>query len=234
MNHIAIALPCYDRPHMLMVQSLAQMMYFLGAHKAPTAMVSGSASIVTTARNNCIEAIENLEAKGTKVEWIFWLDDDMTFPKDVLVRLLRHDKDIVGATYCRRSPPYDVHGKTLSRKAESVHSGLVEMEGVPTGCLLTRRDIFKKLPKPWWRLGIDEEKKLQIGEDYMFSRHARELGYKLWLDVDLSKEIGHVAEKVLYPEADGWGGPENQAKLESAIVRATPIQVGLINGSSAN
>lgn len=229
--HIAVAIPCYDRPHIMTVFSFGRMMYTLGSHRAPMVTVTGSASIVTTARNNCIEAIESIEAKGTPVEWIFWLDDDMVFPHDTLIRLLRHNKDIVGATYCRRSPPYDVHGKTLAAAENgmplNVDTGLVEMVGMPTGILLTRRDIFKKLPKPWWRLGIDEAKQQQIGEDYMFSKMARDLGYQLWLDVDLSKEIGHVAEKVIYTEEDGWGGKEAQAEIEKRIV-APPVPKVLI------
>src|SRR5947208_1793411 len=39
-------------------------------------------------------------------EWLMFIDDDHTFPKDLLLRLLAHDKPVVGALYMQRMVPF--------------------------------------------------------------------------------------------------------------------------------
>jgi hypothetical protein len=34
-----------------------------------------------------------------------------------------------------------------------------------------------------------------IGEDYAFCKKVRERGCKIWVDLDLSREIGHIGSK---------------------------------------
>lgn len=207
MKHILIGIPCIDKPHMLTAQCLARMFYELGKARVATAIVSGNSSIISNARENIMLAMEEMEAKGIEFEYLFQIDSDMTFPPYVLGKLLSHQKDIVGCTYVRRSEPFDVLGRTINPVApKNYDTGLIEMQALPTGILLVKRDVFRKFPKPIWRIVADESIGRSHGEDYYFCAKARELGYKIWLDVDLSKEIGHVSEKVLFPEKDGWSG----------------------------
>src|SRR5215471_6859892 len=135
-GHVAICIPCLDKPYMEFTMSLSAMFWHLGKHSVPTVTCLGQSSIITHARDNILDAVEDLERKNVKIEWCFFLDSDMIFPNDVLFHLLSHQKDIVGCTYVRRTPPYDVHGRTLEGKMTVVDTGVMEVAALPTGCLL--------------------------------------------------------------------------------------------------
>lgn len=217
MKHIVIGIPCVDKPHMLFMQSMLRVFYEHGKVRLPTAIITASSSIICNARDNIIKGMLDIERAGTEVSHLFMIDSDMIVPPYVLLKLLSHQKDIVACTYVRRSSPFDVLGKTLSHEREEYHNGLIEMSAVPTGCLLINRRVLSHFKPPYWRLHHDEEHGITRGEDYFFCERVRELGYKIHLDVDLSKEIGHVSEKVLYPEQDGWSGSiDNQTPGLSA------------------
>lgn len=217
--HVAICIPVMDKPHMIFSQSLAQMMYQCGRFGTPTALIHQGGSLITRARNQILEQVEKFEAEGSNIEWLFWLDSDMVFPQYTLHALMQHQRDIVGCTYVRRSPPFDVHGKTLEGKPRDVtNEKLVELSALPTGCLLVRREVFRSLKKPYFRTLFREETPekpaLEYGEDYVFCSMARTAGYRIWLDAHLSKEIGHIAEKPLFPEQDSW--PEHREAMKAA------------------
>lgn len=139
-------------------------------------------------------------ALAAKADWLLWLDDDHTFPPDALLRLLAHEKPIVGANYPRRSrhriestahriearitqPPKSV---PLTPKPE----GLEPVAFMGFGLLLTKAEIFAKLRRPWFKWGPH-------GEDGYFCEQAIKAGYQPHVDHALSMEVGHIAETVL-------------------------------------
>jgi len=203
MDNLAICLPMQDDVSSAFCLSLVGVV--AATRSVRLVMVtSAGGSIVTKARDYCIEMVETSEASPQvgHIEWLMWFDDDMQFPPDTVERLLKREKDIVGCAYPRRKPPHDTLGKTIGGAPLIVNSGLVEMEGLGFGCILMKRNIFEKFRKPYFRLTFDEERGVTHGEDFYFCARARELGYKIWCDIDLSKEIGHVGEQVLYNQED--------------------------------
>lgn len=150
-------------------------------------------------RNLIMNGIAQLENQGIGIDWLFWLDSDMVIPPDTVNRLIAHGKDIVGASYVRRAPPYELLGKSLSGKPESV-KGLVEVKALPTGCLLIRRSVFHKIAQPYFKLGINANQ--IIGEDLLFCAEARDAGFQIWMDTDLTKEVGHIGSQTFYPPVD--------------------------------
>lgn len=105
-------------------------------------------SMITKQRNDIVEM-----ARRTGSDYVLFVDGDMMFPPDALVRLLQHDKDIVGATYCKRVPPYETLGRLFGDKPtdeELGRGGLWEAEFLPTGMLLVRMSVFDRLPWPWF------------------------------------------------------------------------------------
>lgn len=209
-GHLIIAVPCYDKLHVQFSQSLAAMMYRLGVFKYPCAVVHQQSTIVAKCRNMVLDFIEDQieEKEGKKVEWIFWCDADMKIPADTPLRLMQHDKDIVGCTYLRRTPPYEPLGKALTEgKVDTslLKEPLLEMGHMPTGCLLVRREVFRKLRRPYFRheyreaSAIGARDEFEMGEDYSFCKAARDAGFRIWLDIPMSQHIGHVSEKVIFP-----------------------------------
>ncbi|MDE2030235.1 MAG: glycosyl transferase family 2, partial [Alphaproteobacteria bacterium] len=140
-------------------------------------------------RNQCAGA-----AQITKATHLLFLDTDMVFPADMLARLLAHDKDIVGATYSQRMPPFHPLTVTGNGSHEHVTSGLQRVRLLPTGCMLIKTRVFDALEKPYFNMAA-ENGQLR-GEDYYFCEKARAAGIEVWCDGDLSREIGHIGQKI--------------------------------------
>jgi len=49
--------------------------------------------------------LASLALADKDVTHLFWLDDDMRFPKNAIARLLQHRVDVVGVNYSHRKPP---------------------------------------------------------------------------------------------------------------------------------
>lgn len=111
------------------------------------AMVREKSSMVTAARNNLCERSLEMGA-----DWIFMADSDMAFPHDAIERLIKHDKDICGATYNKRVPPYETLGrmKVPADMTKFTKGGLWEAEYLPGGFMLIRASALKTIPKPWF------------------------------------------------------------------------------------
>lgn len=111
-------------------------------------IVNLEGSMITKQRNDLVDHAKRLEA-----DFIFLIDTDMVIPPDSLTRLLAHNKDVVGATYNKRVPPYETLGKLKGPQPtdeELRAGGLREAELLPTGVLLIRMSVFDKIAWPWF------------------------------------------------------------------------------------
>ena len=186
---VAICFPSGDMVHADFALALAGL-----CNSTPpldTPIVNNKSSIVAIARNNVVK-----RAREMSCDFILFLDSDMVFPRTTLHRLLLHRKDIVGATYTKRVPPYSILGTTLQSEPTCDERGLTEMRRIPTGCLLIRTAVFESLPEPHFRFVSDETSGDIVGEDYVFCDRAREAGFRIWCDAALSQEIGHIGQQV--------------------------------------
>ena len=135
--------------------------------------------------------------------YILFLDDDMTFPIETLVSFLRHDKDIIGAVYNMRTPPHRTAGYPLDPDAGFPREGLLKMKHIPTGIMLVKTEVFKRIKGPWfkyqWRDDeiSDMNKDGMIGEDVLFCKRARHAGYEIWADFDISYQVCHFTEQMI-------------------------------------
>jgi len=132
-------------------------------------------------------------------EWLLWLDSDMHFPHNTFNKLLNHNKEIVAATYSTRYKPQRsvafVDNQDLDKRLE-IKQGLCPVWAVGMGCMLTHRSVFEKLPKPWFNHDWDLQTESFVGEDIYFCKTAGQYGYTVYVDTDLSKEIGHYGTKI--------------------------------------
>ena len=127
-------------------------------------------------------------AQKTECTHLLFVDSDMVFPTDAVEKLLAHDKDIIGVNYNMRMFPPTSTVKT--KKGETVQDVLFECDGVATGFMLIKMEVFNKLEKPWFHVGILDAKTLE-GHDYRFCRLAREAGFGVWCDPTITiKHIG--------------------------------------------
>jgi GT2 family glycosyltransferase len=137
------------------------------------------------------------------------LDDDATFPPDLLPRLLRHEKDVVCALAYQRKPPY-MHvvydldeeklkaGKVSGNHVEGAleHTGLrrFDVSGFHVSAL--RTSVLRKMKEAgiaeYWG-GFDK-----CGEDFAFAANLKKVGIPLYVDTDTI--AGHIAEAPVIDE----------------------------------
>ncbi len=168
----------------------------LGAYSAPHV----SLLPINIRTQDTAEARNQMTAAALEegCDWFLWIDADMTFPPDGLLRLLRHDVDAVGADYRRRAPPYPRIGKPIDPNAPN--RGLVEVSMLGLGFMLIRADVIRRMERPWFlRMWVLEHATPDnpsgfATEDGYLCGYARHLGYKVWADMDLSREVGHICE----------------------------------------
>ena len=114
------------------------------------AFLNVQTSSVTHGRNSTVQL-----ALQENVDYIWFVDSDMKFPPDALMRLLQHGKDICGATYNKRvadpqTGRYETLGRLKGPRPENIHDGLHEALLMPGGMMLIKADVYRKLKWPWY------------------------------------------------------------------------------------
>lgn len=139
-------------------------------------------------------------ARETRPTHLFWADDDMVFPPDTIARLLRADKDIVGANCTsRKFPviPYAVRdGRRVSSKGKT---GLELVDQCGFGVVLVKMIVFDLIEKcypemPLFTFGWDRKRRETVSEDVFFFKQAGKAGFEAWVDHDLSNQVAHIGK----------------------------------------
>src|SRR6516225_1982747 len=137
------------------------------------AFLSRKSYCVADSRNFIVRtALDNSQVEVTH---LLFVDPDLTFPADACLRLLAHDKDIVGGTYARKYEPHEMMGRFWPEAPrqgnEDGKFGLVQANGLPTGFLMIKMDVFRKIEDPWF---YEEHTPVFTSEDYVFCKRARD------------------------------------------------------------
>lgn len=149
------------------------------------------------------------KAIEVKSDYVWWLDSDMIPEDDTLEKLIKSEKDIVGALCYTRNPPY----KPVLRKLEKIGSAynfefvdtveknkLVETDATGFGCLLMKTDVLKKISEkssPLFEFSemITPSGTKYLSEDILFCIKAKEFGYKIF--VNTNTVCGHIGEIIV-------------------------------------
>lgn len=125
---------------------------------------------------------------------ILWLDSDITFPRDTLLRLLDCDADIASGVVYRRVAPYTPTVFTHQPNglyAEMINipdRGIIRVDGCGFACVLTKTECLSAMYQKFDRLFVPEA----YGEDLQFCNRAAKCGYKI--TVDCSLKCGHLGQ----------------------------------------
>jgi len=172
-------------------KSLMNLIAYTAVRKDLELMVLTKASSMLC-YNRHILAVRALKEKATH---ILWIDDDMVFPKDTLVRLLHAKKPFVACNCTTRARP----ARSLARYADEKlvdsrgKSGLEEIATVGFGVAMTQTDLFKKMRPPFFLQDWVPANQGYCGEDVYFCAKAyNELRVNPWIDHALSQEILHL------------------------------------------
>lgn len=130
---------------------------------------------------------------------ILWLDSDMMFPPDTLHRLLSHNVPVVAANYVTRQYPHKTvaYREIGDWRSYVTHDdpdspSLIEVQAIGMGCMLTRMDVIDRMSRPRFQTTYVESSGDHMGEDFNFCQRARELGFPIMVDDELSRQVGHL------------------------------------------
>ena len=130
-----------------------------------------------------------------KFDWVLFIDDDMTFPPDLIHQLLQHDAPIVSAMAFKRIAPYTpCFYETCELKENGVYLKPYHFDEIPNktftveacgaACVMIKREVFEKIPAPWF-LPLPFS-----GEDIAFCLKAK--AAEIPILIDPKPIIGHI------------------------------------------
>lgn len=168
-------------------------------------------------------------------EWLLFLDSDMTFPQDVVPRLLQVDADIACGlqTFKRPQQEYAAVAERVTnlpedapdrrptdhpefdsrnidlRKVIQGETDVVDVDVAGTGCMMIRRHVLEGLDPPHFEANRDEWE--GMNENYNFCLRAKRAG--LSVKVDTRVRCRHIgAHGIGLAEAVGWQAVQHYEK----------------------
>jgi hypothetical protein len=164
------------------------------------------------------------QALEEKADYLLWLDSDMRFPRETIGHLMLRDKPIVAANYATRRMPVkpvammDNDGEIGRVYTAPDSEGLQPVDYIGMGVMMVKREVFEKVEAPWFAIPYSTVGQHYIGEDVFFCRKAREAGYEVLVDHDLSHQVKHVGT-FEYSHEGAWAMKE-QVDGSNIIQRA--------------
>lgn len=175
-----IGIPCMNHVHSWF---LVSMFKFLCGKKEQYKIVMTNNEQIDTARNHIVEEMQG--------DWVWFIDSDQTFPELTVRTMLQHNHPIVGAMVYKKKAPYLPCVYMKAKEGYGYHALMFPFPGQPfyadmtgTGCLLIKKEVFSKIPKPWFEYTIKH------GEDINFLEKAKEAGFKILIDPRIP--VGHT------------------------------------------
>jgi hypothetical protein len=168
------------------------------------------------ARNDVVRYA--LEVAGA--QWIWFIDDEHSFPPEIVRVLLSHDEPIVCPIVIDRVDPfYPLSYTGVSRAGNRLPlllddvtgpGTMMEITSAHTNGMLVRREVFEALGKTWWFEEDDPEDELS------FCDRARAAGFGAF--VDTSMRLGNHCSAVMFPSYRG-------GKWELSVLASNGIEM---------
>lgn len=199
MKRTLIAVPSHDMVHAEFTRSLMNLEKPDGTGFA---MITNT--LIYTSRNLIAQ-----EAVKAGFDRVLWIDSDMVFPDDTLIRLaadLDEGLDLVSALcFTRREPSvpciqsdltWDVKADGWVNTTAQIYydypkDELFEIAGCGFGCVMTSADLLRRMIEKY---GAPFYPLMGMGEDTTFCFRAKQEGVKMYCDSRV--KIGHVGSKV--------------------------------------
>ena len=143
--------------------------------------VGGPGVRIPTVRNTAVAI-----AMQGNADYLFFMDDDMLVPPDIIEKLLSMDVPIACPIFFRSSDGNDAlayyidpeSGEPDNMTDYPVDQVFEAHGGCGTGVMLIRRDVLESLESPHFYYPRDT----RYGMDLLFCRRAREKGFATWCD----------------------------------------------------
>ena len=142
-----------------------------------------------------------LSAKKWEADYLLWLDTDMTFPPDMIARMLAHFDEIetleaVTGLYTWKKPPFLPHVYThlLENGKFSVAGGFplkepFKVAAAGYGCLMIKAHCYPDAIRPWFEMKVENDE-IVYGEDLYYFKKVNPIS----MICDPTISCGHLTE----------------------------------------
>lgn len=155
------------------------------------------------------------KALAAGADAVVFIDDDVSWQPDAILRLLEADGDVVAGTYRfkKAGEPEEYMGAVVTKDDGTPvvrADGCIEAHSIPAGFLKVTREGVNRFMREWPELLYGEPCAPYVdlfnhgahggvwwGEDYAFARRWREKCGKVWLVPNL--QIDHHAADAVFP-----------------------------------
>jgi len=222
---VAICIPCSGQVEPMVLTSFMRMVNHAASRGVKVNYFGQTTKqLIHTARQNLAKGFI-----GSDAEWSLWLDSDMILPCDTLTEMLKWanalDAKFLTGIYHQRQGNYkplamlntlkNEKGEVIKTGKDKYHSffidipdeikDAVELDLCGFGCVLIHREVFEKMPQPWFRFLFGDDvpgmkPDQYVSEDFYFCVKARELGYKIYGLPSLN--LGHISDPKVITRAD--------------------------------
>lgn len=128
---------------------------------------------------------------------LLFVDCDQTFPAQTLRRMLYHQKAVMACNIAvKQFPSLPTARKWLNDGPAPIFTtkeskGIERVWRIGTGIMLIDLSIMKSVAEPWFQVSsvVDGT---QYGEDWWFCQQVEQAGFDIWIDHELSWEVGHI------------------------------------------
>lgn len=198
MRNVLVGTPSYDgKLDVWYVNSLYQSIHLCMANNINLIPVWMSYDAIITRTRNDIMSIM-MEAN---CDDLLWIDSDIEWNPEWVLKLLSYNEDIVGGTYRKKTDEEELY---VIKVKDIINNGLLEVSGLGFGFI----KISKKACIDLWESSIEYEsggKKSRnifefviengelVGEDITVCNKLSKLGYKIYLDTSMT--CNHIGNK---------------------------------------
>lgn len=142
-----------------------------------------------------------LAAREMIADYLLFIDSDQTFPKTTLHTLIGHRVDVVGANIAVKRIPSQPTARNKPDSGSFVpkpvytdeeSTGLEEVWRLGTGLIMLNKRVIQALPDDCFEVRYNWDIKDYQGEDWTMCQAIEKLGFKIFVDHDLSKAVGHL------------------------------------------
>lgn len=209
---LVVAIPAGGNPELDFMNCMLYMSMYIMQYQLPMPLRNGNHFEVLTKRGSMLPPIRQglvEDALELGADYMLFLDTDQLFPANTAHRLMKWDKDVVACNIATKLLPPATNPtacqKGNSDTGEFVYTtddkhGLERVWRVGCGVMMLKPSIFRRIPKPWFKFEWDEPSQRFQGEDWYLCRKLEEAGVDIWIDHDLSREVGHEGKAVFTHE----------------------------------
>ena len=173
---VYIAMPCYDSVKINTMLSVIKLVQQLGKSGIKVGINTMKSPLIHQARNYLTSVFLT-----TEYQYLLFIDSDVEFEPESVVRMLVAKKEIVCTPYRVKEEYLPKHIYTVEFKDPKnipiMPGGLVEIEAGPTGLMLIDRTVFEKIIKNHPELKINNKAVSDAGKSHEFYYNFFDFGF---------------------------------------------------------